>query len=134
MSKLMLVGAFSLSWFLLAADETNGGSWLNFRWQDLTALAIVAVVLIFIVTKMLPDLHMKFIDQSKVFGEAIERIQKAFTDTLDKMHARVEDRDKVRHEDQRIFTQALIELTEQCARRHAAEENRLQEPCRPGTS
>jgi hypothetical protein len=123
MKAVFCFGSFSTACCLLAAEDAtvNSARGVDFNWTDLTALAIVAITLCFIVIKMLPDLHAKFIEQSKLFALVIENSQRSFAEILDKMHSRVEDRDKVRHEDQQKFSEALTELTAQCARRQAAE-------------
>lgn len=41
------------------------------EYASLSALAVVGVVLIFIVTKMLPDLHGKFVAQSEASAKAV---------------------------------------------------------------
>ena len=57
-------------------------------WSSWTALTAVIGALLFIVTKMLPDLHQKFIDQGKTFSEAIVKQSceqsKTFADTISK--------------------------------------------------
>ena len=69
-------------------------------YANITALGIVAVVLIYTVTKILPNLHQRFIDQSTIFSATIEKMQTTHTDTvksltagysgtLDKMHERM---------------------------------------------
>jgi hypothetical protein len=96
------------------------------EWGNLTALGIVAVVIIFIVTRMLPDLHKKFVEQSVVFSATVKEIQADFTTTvkeiqadfvrsIDKIHERTEKWEVARHEDLIQLTRAVTLLTTQCA-------------------
>lgn len=89
-TKLFLI--FSLASAVGLFAEGGGDTFGN--WGNLTALGIVAVVIVFIVTKMLPDLHGKFVDQSKVFAATIEAMQGKFSEILDKMHARNAEQEK----------------------------------------
>ena len=77
-------------------------------WGSLTALGIVAIVLVFIVTRMLPQIHLQFAEQAKAFAETISKGQVEFSSTLDRMaerHAATE----------REHIKALTELREHCA-------------------
>lgn len=117
---------------IVLAQET-----LPVEWGNLTALGIVAVVIIFIVTKMLPDLHKKFVEQSIVFATATKEMQISFTKTLEtlqldfsstvkvnqatfadsvtKIHAKTEIWEQARHQDLINLTRAIAQLTSQCA-------------------
>ena len=57
-------------------------------WGSLTALGIVAIVLVFIVTRMLPQIHLQFAEQAKAFAETISKGQVEFSSTLDRMAER----------------------------------------------
>jgi hypothetical protein len=92
--RYFIIGGLGAAMSLFAEGTmpaTDIGSYGN-----LGALGVLSAVLIFIVTKMLPDLQQKFIDQSKIFATAIENQQAKFTEVLDKMHERESDRsDKI---------------------------------------
>ncbi len=77
-------------------------------WGQLTALGIVAVVLVFIVTKMLPNIHEKCMEQSKAFAEAMAAAQKEFAATTNRIAER-------QHEDSAEISKQLSELREHCA-------------------
>ena len=51
-------------------------------WGNLTALGIVAVVCVFVITKMVPGLHEKFVTQSDVFAKALINQSEAFANSL----------------------------------------------------
>ena len=78
------------------------------EWEKLTALGIVALVLIYIVTKMLPSLHEKFVAQSLAFAEAMTKAESKFAETVDKIAVRS-------HEDAIEHAKALVDLREHCA-------------------
>ena len=60
-------GSFTTA-LALFCDATTAGPMSG--WGNLTALGIVAVVLVFIVTKILPDGHRKFIEQAELHSKA----------------------------------------------------------------
>jgi hypothetical protein len=120
MARLLMVGLSGVACGLFAADSTT--SIPTSPWGELSALACVIGVLLFIVTKILPDLHQKSVDQSKqatecqveqskVFAEAIETTQTKFADTLDKIHERGTQAAILNAEE-------LAKLREHCAEMH----------------
>ena len=128
MRTVLFALSFTTAGSLLAAGAAN----VIGDWGDLTALAIVGVVLIFIVTKILPSNQEKMVDQSKAFIAASESLTKVFTQStevlgmhfaniLDKMHERSEQAAKLHHEEDLVLSESLRELTAQCARRQAGE-------------
>jgi len=104
-----LAGATGLFADAAAGFDPLGG------WGNLTALGILAVVLIFIVTKMLPDLHAKFVDTQKLFADSMEKMhlanQAALTQIEDKHQAVL---DKI-HSREENLTEAIVALRENCA-------------------
>jgi hypothetical protein len=118
--KLIVYGTFGWAFGLFAegvAPTSVGGEWSN-----LTALGAVIIVLIFIVTKMLPDLHQKFVEQSKVFAESTSAQSEAFStalrdtlnkssDILDKVHDRTSQATAATAEE-------MARLREHCAAQH----------------
>jgi hypothetical protein len=116
-SRVIVIGGMSSAWTLFAESAAAPTDWGN-----LTALGAVIVVLIFIVTKMLPDLHQKSVEQTKIFSDAlrdmnmaqgsvIDKMQSIHLDTLDKISAREE-----------ALTAAVGALRENCAGHWAANE------------
>jgi len=116
----LLVGFAFLGALALFAEGENVIQ-TDFPYANMTALTIVAVVLVFIVTKMLPDLHGKITQaigevakqgaqQSSIFAATVKDLEQSFTAVLDKMHERS-------HEDQTALASALMTLAAQCARR-----------------
>src|SRR3972149_10487765 len=95
--------AFGLSSAVCLFAEQSAGGMMG-GWESLTALGIVAVVLIFIVTKMLPALHKLFIEQSSIFADTIKEMQKNFTEILDKMNER-----------ESMRSDAITKMREHCA-------------------
>lgn len=92
---------------LFAEGSSNGDPLAP--WANLTALGIVGLCMVFIVTKMLPDLHKKFVDQSEIFAKTGENVVKNFSETLDKMHNR-------QHEKDQKVAEVLTALREHCAK------------------
>lgn len=115
--RLAVYGLFGTAGCLFAQTSDGLASW-----SDLTALGIVAVVAIFMVTKMLPDLHKKFVEQSQIFATTVEKIQTAFAKTLDEIHARQEGWQLAHHEDEVRLANALTLLASQCERRQTPAE------------
>jgi type III secretory pathway component EscR len=131
-TQILAYSLLSTTLLLLAQGEAG-----QIEWGNLTALGIVAVVLIFIVTRMLPDLHAKFKAQSDVFIETVRDIQVVFSTTVkeiqadftastkemqvtfvaavDRMHERTDRQELQRHEDLVNLTKAVALLTTQCA-------------------
>ena len=101
LEKALIIAGFGTA-FSLFADTSQTEPW---GWSNLTALGIVAVVLIFIVTEMLPSLHQKFVDQSKFFADSIREIQVESTKTLDKVY----ERETLKNEE-------IMRLREHCAK------------------
>jgi len=86
-------------------------------WSNLTALGAVIAVLIFIVTKMLPQLHQQIVDQAKASSTALLESQSNFTTVLDKIHERWSSSSA-------SATEELAKLREHCAASHAKEQSR----------
>lgn len=111
--KIIAIAGLADSFALFAVDSTGfdplGG------WGNLTALGILAVVLIFIVTKMLPDLHQKFVEAQRIFTESLEKMQIANQTILDRINDRNQAvLDKI-HGREEALTEAIIALRENCA-------------------
>lgn len=107
MEKAIVIIGMSIAGVLFAdASVPEGGGWSNAK--DWSALVIVAVVLVFIITKMLPDLHQKFVDQSKIFTDSIRESNAHFGNILDKMHDRGE-----------LTREEVAKLREHCAAANA---------------
>ena len=68
-------GSFTTAWAPVP-DAAMAGPMSG--WGNLTALGIVAVVLAFIVTKILPDGHRKFIEQAELHSKAEAEARAAF--------------------------------------------------------
>jgi hypothetical protein len=102
MLKIGLPFAFALALFA----ETTIGDFSP--WANLTALGIVGVVLIYIVTKLLPSLYEKFVRQTELHVEAQKAQQASFTAVIDAMHARA-------HEDYQALAVAIGALQRHCA-------------------
>jgi hypothetical protein len=94
--RIFVVG-MALTGVSLFAQSATVSTGTN--WENLTALGAVISALIYIVTKMLPDLHQKSVDQGKASSEALKEqgamfattikdIQIDFSSTLDKVHER----------------------------------------------
>ena len=77
-------------------------------WGQLTALGIVAVVLVFIIVRMLPAIHVQFVQQATVFADAMIAVQKEFSEAMIRLG-------NVQHEDTLQITKAVVELREHCA-------------------
>jgi Sec-independent protein translocase protein TatA len=77
------------------------------EWEKYTALGIVAVVLIFLVTKMLPSAMSEIMKQGTEFQKAILANQIAFKESLDKILERHEN-------DQKVIVAELSRVREQC--------------------
>lgn len=77
-------------------------------WGQLTALGIVAVVLVFIIVRMLPAIHVQFVQQATVFADAMIAVQKEFSEAMIRLGT-------VQHEDSVSITKAVTELREHCA-------------------
>lgn len=123
---MALLGAFGGAIYLFAeasvaeAPAQKEATDFMGTYAELGALGVVAVVLVFIVTKMLPDLHLKMVDQSKIFAENITVVvanftnatavsQKAYTETLEKITDR-------QHADLLEVSASIRTLSEQIAR------------------
>jgi uncharacterized membrane protein YhiD involved in acid resistance len=117
LEKLLALGgvATSMGLFAEAASSVDPSN----AWSNYTALGVLASTLLFIVMKMLPDIHQKFenssknaaeasVQQTKAFAESVEKIQVKFSDTLDRIHDRGT---------QAVATQtdAITKLRENCA-------------------
>ena len=89
-------------------------------YSNVTALGIVAVVLIFIVCRMLPDLHKKVIDQTGMFTDSIKELSEDFSTAItvqsEKFAATIGDT----HLDIRENTRAVQDLRTHCAARFAS--------------
>jgi hypothetical protein len=116
------LGVLSVPPYLIFAQVENLGA----EWANLTALGIVGVVVIFLTTKMLPDLHKKFVEQSVIFSETVKEIQQSFSSaadksqvaflgSIDKILERTERWEIQRHDDVVQLTKAVALLTTQCA-------------------
>ena len=119
MSRLIVYGGTMAALGLFAESAATP---VPGEWGNITALAAVIGVLIFIVTRMLPDLHQKSVDQSKayaessanqskIFADTIKETQTQFSSTLDKINEREIDATKTN-------TEELAKLREHCARTH----------------
>ncbi len=102
----------------LFAESDAGGPIGN--WGQLTALGVCAIVLIFIVTKMLPNIHEQFMKQSNAFAEAMARAQTEFAATADRIAQR-------QHDDSAELSKRIAELREHCAAARAALEGQKDE-------
>jgi len=114
--KLFLYGAFGTALGLFAEGETA----IPDGWSSLSALGIVGVVLIFIVTKLIPDMHKKSVEQTQIFAETIKAVHSVFAEALNKIHARSEEWE-IEH--QKVLTglsESLMALATQCERRGTA--------------
>lgn len=107
--KLSLPFALAITIFA----ETNGGDQFMGPWSQLTALGIVAVVLVFIVTKMLPNIHDQFVSQAKTFADAMAKVQESFAEATKEIAQR-------QHEDSAELTRTVTALREHCATARAS--------------
>lgn len=116
--RLIATGGMLCGMTLFAESPAIGNDWSNW-----TALTAVIATLLFIVMKMLPDLHQKSLDQTKVFADSIEKqatafaasmteIQGKYSDTLDRIH----DRSTLEAKSQ---SEEIAKLREHCASRLA---------------
>ena len=85
----------------------QGGQTLE-GWGQLTALGIVAVVLIFIVTKLLPQAADRFVKQTELHVDAQKAQQAEFVRVIDAIHARA-------HDDYQALAAAISQLQVHCA-------------------
>ena len=100
--KLAMPFAFSIFLFAESANDQLGS------WGQLTALGVVAVVLIFIVTRMLPSIHEQFVRQSEVFAAAMAKAQSDFAESAAAIA-------KQQHEDSVKMNESVSALREHCA-------------------
>jgi len=75
---------------------------------------------VFIVTKMLPNIHDQFVSQAKTFAESMERVQAEFSETTKEIAQR-------QHEDSAELSKAVTALREHCAAARASLEERKHE-------
>lgn len=85
-------------------------------WANFTALGIVAVVLVFIVTRMLPDLHKRFVEQSSIFAAAVERIETNFAATIEEIQKRDYDSHEKLHNNTMKMAESIRLLSAEIAR------------------
>lgn len=88
---------------LLSAEQTPISKPFG-EYGQLTALGILGAMALFIVCKMLPDLHGKFTEQSKIFAETIAQVNQIFAESLASSNQAL-------HEN----TKTLAELKTHCA-------------------
>lgn len=107
-----LVSSLFATVALLAEGTTTA---LPSEWANLSAMGILATVVIWLVTRVLPDHAAKANEQSKMFAETLQKSQEQFTNTLDKMHARAEDWEKRRQDSMQAVANELASLQANCA-------------------
>ncbi len=92
---------------VLATGLFAQGSTTSVEWEKFSALGIVAVVLIFLVTRMMPVALAEIVKQSAEFRAAILSNQIAFTESLSKIMDNHEA-------DQKLIVAELAKMREQC--------------------
>ena len=102
MFRLSIPFAFAMALFAETAAGDFG------PWANLTALTIVGIVLIYIVTKLLPSLYEKFVRQTELHVEAQKAQQAEFVRVIDAIHART-------HDDYQALAAAISQLQVHCA-------------------
>ena len=127
MTGLKIIAPLVFSFALFAQGPSE---LISVNWQQLTALAALIVVLIFIIVKYLPDRDKADGKKAETFAgaskeqtkscvdaialaagkasDAAAAMSKHFTDTLDKMHERY-------HDDNTSIVDALNALAQNCA-------------------
>lgn len=119
MLRTTLSLAFGSMWLLFAEATVPIPSMpILSDYGNLTALGILAVVVIWLVTKHLPSQQREMRDISTLFAETTKGLLENFTTTLDKMHSRADAWEKVRHDDAQLLAAALRDLAATCASRH----------------
>jgi hypothetical protein len=136
-----LILAYSTACLLFAAEDLLPNPVA--KYGELTALVIVGIVLIFLITKYLPsnqekmaamalsnqvalagmstNNQEKMAELSKTYTLSIEGLGKHVADVLDKMHDRSEELAKIHLDENKAMGESLRELTAQCAKRTGME-------------
>lgn len=119
MLRTTLSLAFGSMWVLFAeaAAPVPAIPFLS-DYGNLTALGILAVVVIWLVTKHLPAQQREVRDISTLFADTTKGLLENFTTTLDRMHSRADAWEKVRHDDAQELAGALRQLASNCAATH----------------
>ena len=104
----LLSGSMALAIGLLAESQIAAP---GFDYSNMTALAAVVAVLLFIVTKLLPDWYQKQADLAKNFGANLLEQSKAFAASIDQSHARhIDDVKQIREEHRSQVAELVSEL------------------------
>jgi Na+/melibiose symporter-like transporter len=82
MERVLASGIAAASYFGLMAEAAADPTQSLGPWGNLTALGILGAVLIWIVTRILPDVHQKFVAQAETHGKAMAESQAVFATTL----------------------------------------------------
>lgn len=106
----------------LFAEPVPGDSW-----QSYTALGILAVVVIFLVTKLIPSMNTNSVEQTRIFAEAIRLMHVENSVILDKMLVRSEARELEHHTDFVALSETLRGLVAQCSRRGVERQHELED-------
>jgi hypothetical protein len=88
----------SLCLMAQAVPDAMGG------WGNLTALGILGIVIVMVITRILPDLHDKFTQQTRIHEEESTRRTAAFLESLDEIR-------KQHHEDSKILAESLGKMS-----------------------
>lgn len=117
-SRIVLVALFTTP--LVAAADVGA---MPTNWNDITSLAAVIIALLYLVVYFVPQSNQRQSDQAvaltKTHGETLDKAITTFTATLDKMHQRADDWNKMRHDDNERMTEGLRFLSAECAKRNA---------------
>lgn len=127
MSRWVLAVLFCCP-FLVCADQAIAGPMaqaeIPVNWGNLTALGAVIVGLLFLVVYYVPQSAQRLVDLSesltKEHAKTIEGLQTRFNDTMDKIHARGDEWNKLWRSELERHSEVMRQLAITCAQRSAS--------------